>query len=222
MIADLAALDPDLVIHTGDVCDKGDHAGLEKFKELSSALKMPVHCIRGNHEMMNDGAAGFEKIYGKKDQVVDLKGVRFILTDNATDGVNGPDHMGVYTDEQVASIAQSLEKWSGPALIAGHVPLLKTEKALFVSKNQDKILALIKKHKVLGFMCGHLHRLDNASVVDGFIHGVAMPVSGAYVPPAMRCKGFAVWDVFKDRAAMYHAPLYSGYRPQEGFKASRA
>ena len=222
VIADLLVLNPDLVIHTGDVCDKGDEDGLLKFKELTAPLKMPVHCIRGNHELMNNGPAAFEKVIGKKEQIVDVKGVRFILTDNATDGVNGPDHMGVYGDDQVAWMAEAMEKSPGPIVLAGHVPLLKTEKAWFVVKNQDKVLALIKKHGVFGYMCGHLHRPDNASVSDGFIHGVAMPVSGAYVPPIDRCKGFAIWDVFKDRAVMHHTPMYSAFRPREGFKSGKA
>lgn len=219
MARDLELVRADIIIHTGDICDSGHVEGLEAGKKIFGNLKIPIYCIPGNHDKVGTADKAYERIIGPREQVVEYRGVRLILTDNASVNDKATDPMGIYTDAQVRWLEEKLAASDRPTLLAGHVPLEKTPRGWFVVKNQEKVRALAKKYRVLGFMSGHVHRLKHSALIDSLIHGVAPPVSGAYVPPLQRAKGFTIWDIMPGGQVVFHeTPFYFPYDPEAALK----
>jgi len=82
---------PDLVVHSGDIVfeDPDDDADRDFARELLSAVRAPLHCIPGNHDVGaydDDGprrqrVATFREAWGDDRFAVDLAGWRIIGVD---------------------------------------------------------------------------------------------------------------------------------------------
>jgi 3',5'-cyclic AMP phosphodiesterase CpdA len=116
--AEVATIDADLVLHLGDLVDRGQEPLYPRYVEHRRQIKTPVHEIPGNH----DPQELFEKYIRKSiDTVVDHQWLRLLLLNNSrTDSHDGflSTEQLTWVDEQLADGA----KRDLLAIVCMHVP----------------------------------------------------------------------------------------------------
>jgi 3',5'-cyclic AMP phosphodiesterase CpdA len=183
--AEVAAVAADLVLHLGDLVDRGQEPLYPRYLEHRRQIKSPVHEIPGNH----DPQELFEKYIRKPvDTVVDHQWLRLLLLNNSrTDS-----HDGFLSKEQLTWIESELAdaaKHELLAIVCMHVPAhsnkhpdrgwhIKTE------HGQQELYAALARHsgRVLALFHGHFHNGlrgwdDTLSSVDGVrpVHEICFP-----------------------------------------------
>jgi 3',5'-cyclic AMP phosphodiesterase CpdA len=89
LIEQINALQPDFVIHLGDVSDRGTAIELDRFDDLIAKLEAPILTVAGNHDtksrrkLFSERYASPNAVTGLMDYSFDYRGVRFIVLDNS-------------------------------------------------------------------------------------------------------------------------------------------
>ena len=88
IVSTVTALDPDFVVHCGDITDNGTLASFHQAKEVMDRLCCPYYVTLGNHDTWQPGtreaiAGLFENAHGKFYYARDLGGLRFVFLDCA-------------------------------------------------------------------------------------------------------------------------------------------
>lgn len=155
---------PDLVLMTGDVSENGSEASYIHFKELISALKMPLFLIPGNH----DFRVHIRKVFADQKYLPTRDFLHYEINEYpirliGLDTLVEDEPYGLLCIERLNWLKKSLAVSSKPTLIFMHHPPAKTGTKLF-----DQILCqvpsdfedLIRESKqVLGIISGHYHHL---------------------------------------------------------------
>jgi predicted phosphodiesterase len=158
--AEVAAIDADLVLHLGDLVDRGQEPLYPRYLEHRRQIKTPVHEIPGNH----DPQELFEKYIRKPvDTVVDHQWLRLLLLNNSrTDS-----HDGFLSDEQLIWIESQLAdaaKHDLLAIVCMHVPAHSNKHPdrgwhIQPEHGQRELYAALARHggRVLALFHGHFH-----------------------------------------------------------------
>ncbi|NIA22652.1 MAG: hypothetical protein GWP03_00570 [Proteobacteria bacterium] len=186
VVRDLNFINPDFVILTGDVAEKGNHP--EWYEEAMDSLKrleVPVYVISGNHDWYN-------WIYYPTDENNYLKYVNpfanysfkfgnsyFILLDSGGDDLPSfTSNCYGLTDEQLSWVNDKLTQYQGahPGFIFMHGPFLDDES----NENRygkDQFINLCDAYSVDMVLCGHVHKNkffdENGNRYTGDIYPVA-------------------------------------------------
>lgn len=124
-VSGVNAAEPDVVIATGDLTDKGHAEEYRRLRQLLSGLKAPYYVLPGNHddaravrEAFNDHPYLFESS-GHLSYALDAEKMRFIALDSTK-----AHHPGGYLDdERLAWLQMELRKeHNRPVLLALHHP----------------------------------------------------------------------------------------------------
>lgn len=187
-------MQPDFVIHTGDVAYDADPAAYELAAAIFSRLQVPVYYVNGNHD-----GVGLIKDYlpmGPKTDLSDdpstlsyafeVRGERFVVLD--TRGPDDIDPQGLLSEAQLA-VARAEAQPDGPPLtIFMHHPIwpLNSEwmDANMLVRNGRLLhdILLPARHRLRGVFHGHVHQ-PMQTVREGILYS---SVASAYTQ-------FAAW-----------------------------
>jgi 3',5'-cyclic-AMP phosphodiesterase len=160
----VAALDPDVVLVTGDVADHGAPAEYAEARDVLGDLAAPVLWCTGNHDVREAleesifGAASSEPL----DVVFEIGGFRFLLLDSLVPAQDGRriDH-GELADASLEWLDAQLAASSLPSFVALHHPPLDLgidwidEIRL---RDSERLEAVVAAHpQVIATLVGHAH-----------------------------------------------------------------
>jgi 3',5'-cyclic-AMP phosphodiesterase len=182
-VASIDAIDPqpDLVLATGDLVDRGEAAEYALLAELLAPLRPPVYLLPGNHDERGALRAAFPAhAYLRQSSsfhsspfiqyVVDDGPVRLVAIDTVIPGRTG----GELCLERLDWLERTLSAApSQPTVVAMHHPPFATGIGFMDKLGLDDpapLAAVIARHpQVERVVCGHLHR----SIVQRFAGTVA-------------------------------------------------
>lgn len=155
---------PQFVIHTGDVTHLSKPAQFDAARLILQSLRAPLVVIPGEHDVIgNDGLKAYFQNFARKDAPkgwfsFDMGGAHFVAIVNVFDF----EKMGLIGSEQLDWIRQDLaaQKKSTPIVVFGHVPLYTVyEPWGWLTEDGGKVVAM-------------LQRFDNVTVLNGHIHQI--------------------------------------------------
>ena len=158
--AEIAKSDAQLVLHLGDIVDRGQEPMYPKYVEGRRQIGVPVHEIPGNH----DPHDLFEKyIRTPIDTVILRDWLNILLIGNA----HTDSHDGFLTAKQLAWMDEQLQevtKQGKFAILAMHVPAHTNkhpDRGWYVKpeSGQKELYEILERHKsrVLALIHGHFH-----------------------------------------------------------------
>jgi len=176
-----SGLEPDALVFTGDIADRGEPAAYRRVRDIveASAERMGARLIwvMGNHD---ERAAFRTELLREQadetpiDSVVDLHGLRIISLDTSVPGY----HHGEITADQLHWLADVLsEPAEHGSVLALHHPPLPTPLALMSIlelREQDSLAEAIRGSDLRAILGGHLHY-----ATTGLFAGIPVSVAAA-------------------------------------------
>jgi 3',5'-cyclic AMP phosphodiesterase CpdA len=156
---------PDVVLVTGDVCDRGRPAEYARARALLEGLAMPYFVIPGNHDRAEALAAAFpDRVRRSPDvglsYVVEEYPVRLIMLDSTRAGRHGGDIDAAKAAWLEAALAAAPER---PTLIALHHPPFEPRVPLldiFPFRGAEAFGAIVaRRRNVVRLASGHVHHV---------------------------------------------------------------
>jgi hypothetical protein len=196
-IADIAEMQPDLVIQLGDITDHGEEDEFRKAAGLLARLDMPVVTVMGNHdvaalsEQRLSGREYFETLFGRPADgtMVEVNGFRFAALDSVEhalspypafdlvsgsflDGPGGAIVRGALSVPQHEILADVAAPDTGPAFVFLHhppQPFAAFPPILFGLRDADsgRLRATADSGNVWGIFAGHTHRNARTTTYGG-------------------------------------------------------
>jgi 3',5'-cyclic AMP phosphodiesterase CpdA len=151
VVAEMQALDPDVVIVKGDLTDTGRPEEYEAFLDCYGKLGARMHHVRGNHDAMRDpNLARQDAPYA-----IGLDGVTLAVVDTAVPGRVG----GAFPREQVAWLDDLAAATADPVLVFGHHPALHHDPDYGLLTDDYEALrkVLVRRENIAGYFAGHTH-----------------------------------------------------------------
>src|SRR5690625_275235 len=159
----LVELDPDLVLHGGDLTDHGTALALRTWMEMfPPSFRDRLHHVPGNHETHwnNDAYQAYEEEIGRRQYSIDLDDIHIVFTDTSIEQQGVAD----LDDQQISWLRRDLATAAGrPILAVGHHVLALTPNQI---RNADKVLDVLTEAGAHAYLCGHIHSERN-NVVNG-------------------------------------------------------
>ncbi len=152
-------VEPEFFVVSGDLCDRGDHAGYLRLRELAVELfGVPVLLALGNH----DGRQAFRDVFLDDPMAVqaepyfyaqEFDGVRIAVPDSKVSGEVGP--------RQLDWLRQTLQQPAavGTIVVVHHPPFLTAVRHMDdrVLRDAGALAAVVRAAPVLGLLHGHTH-----------------------------------------------------------------
>jgi 3',5'-cyclic AMP phosphodiesterase CpdA len=154
---------PDMLIATGDLIDRGDRASYERLSEALSGLPFPVHFALGNHDERANFAAVFPEARfdgGFLQYVIETPALRLLVLDTLEEGRHG----GAFCEERAAWLTAALDaEPTRKTLIVQHHPPIEVGIAWMNTDPAEpwveRLAACLRdRSNVIGLVCGHIHR----------------------------------------------------------------
>lgn len=155
-------IQPDIIIHTGDIVDDGETTSYKHAKRLLDNLKSKYVLICGNHDNYENLKQVFVDHnylldFNFSQYILDFPGLSLILLDTTV--VN--KEYGELCDYRIEWLETQLQKIENPIMIFMHHFPLDVKNKLFDRLNlieKEKLLSLITSNpNVIGLYCGHYH-----------------------------------------------------------------
>ncbi|OYN88475.1 outer membrane protein assembly factor BamB family protein, partial [Parenemella sanctibonifatiensis] len=152
----IAADDPTLVLHAGDVTEYGTDAEYLSYLELVPAgLRDRIHHVPGNHEIRWDVTA-YENYTEHIDELnveVTAGGVQFLLLDPTI----VQQEVGFYSEADLTWLRERLAAKPAhrPTVVVTHYPMAQGH---YYVVNPEDLLAELEGHNVRAVLAGHTHR----------------------------------------------------------------
>lgn len=156
VLAQVAALGPDLVIHTGDVTETGGRREYEEYRQAVAVFgDTPVLHVPGNHDArwLDPGKAWFRQYLGEVPRTLDWHGVHLVLLDS-TVATETHGHLDRSTLQWLAGHLQQVGP-DRPVLIFLHHPVFYTP--VTYTDTDDEFVAALAPYNVRGVFTGHGH-----------------------------------------------------------------
>ncbi len=198
------SIQPDFLIHTGDITDQGSTTDLKKSKKILEKLKCPYHACQGDHEVRKTGGVyHYVKVFKKRCRSFDVKGWHFIM-------------MGIFPTEKELKwlekdLAGNRKKhvvfFTHRLVVSG--PLVTTGFEAYgvegLMPRAERVLELLKGHGgAVLVLSGHVHmNLHYRKLERGVIYTAFMSTDALVEPPHQ----FKVFQVYKNHVEVV---LYSG------------
>jgi 3',5'-cyclic AMP phosphodiesterase CpdA len=155
---------PDMLVLTGDITDRGDLASFEKTAGLLAACPFPVWPMVGNHDSREGLLHAFPQVRpaegGFVHYVLEHEGLRIVLLDTLEPGRHG----GAFCEARRAWLAATLAAAPDtPTLVfMHHPPVVSGIDWMDPAPDEEWIVrfaASIEGHgQIRAIHCGHLHR----------------------------------------------------------------
>ncbi len=161
---------PDFVIHTGDVVTNPNGHAYRLAAETFAGLNVPIYYVTGNHDTSRDIhrslPMGPKRLLSKDPDLLtyafDMKGYRFLVID-----ARGPDEIdphGMLSDAQLEIIRQEATPEGPPLVVFTHYPVNFLNSiwmdAYMLIINGDKLheALLPARERLRGVFYGHVHQ----------------------------------------------------------------
>lgn len=173
---------PDILILSGDIADKGAPESYERVKATIADCPFPVHVMTGNHDNRENLLAAFPDCptaNGFVQYVLELEGLRVICLDTLQHGRHG----GALCELRAAWLKHQLnEAPDTPTLIVMHHPPVIVGIDWMDPRPHEawikRFTESIEGHaQIVGIACGHLHR-----TVSGSFGAVPVSITSAVAP----------------------------------------
>lgn len=163
VLARLARLEPDLLLATGDLTERGDRESYGQLRTILEASGLPVQLLVGNHDRRDAFDAvlpGWRADDGFVHHAVDLGDIRVVALDTLEEG----RHSGAFCAARARWLESTLAAAPDrPTLVALHHPPLETGIAWMTAPAgapwARRLEAVIARHpQVRLLVAGHIHR----------------------------------------------------------------
>jgi 3',5'-cyclic AMP phosphodiesterase CpdA len=174
----------DFAVHTGDIMNNTilTDAAVNKGLEVMSGLKVPVHYVPGNHDILRKNheptRSAFERQLGKLHDVHEYNGL--VLVTIYTEPLAGSFKVPGF--DPLTELENSLRKLRGKSIVvAHHSPCVgnfynNREYKGWPAGTRDRWITLLNKYHVKGVIAGHFHR-DEMFWLDQVPLHICPPVS---------------------------------------------
>ena len=196
---------PDFVVICGDLVHDADDASFADFIRIRDGLKVPCHCVSGNHDVGREPTAEslerYRMVIGRDWYSFNHKDYAFVAVNTQLWKAPVPGE----TEKQDAWLAVTLEtaaKQGTPVFMLGHYPLFlerldePEEYMNLPIARRRELLDLYKRTGVVAVLGGHVHKL----VVNEY-RGIQL-VNGESTSRNFdqRPEGFRLWHVTGPRS----------------------
>ena len=157
-IAEIEAVEPDMVVVKGDLTNAGTLAEYQRFLDFyGTAFGDRLHHIRGNHD-----AYHAQDIRCENRRRIDLPGVVLATIDTVRPGSSG----GTVRDEDLAWLDALAQSATDPVLVFGHHHIwdpatsYRSDDYFGIQPDEsEKFIALVARRPAIrGYFAGHTHR----------------------------------------------------------------
>jgi predicted phosphodiesterase len=157
-IAEIEALDPDVVLAKGDLTSLGTDEEYAAFLDAYGQLGARMHHVRGNHDAMLDASMA---VNGAP-FAVDAGGATLAVLDTVQPGLE----RGQITADQLAWLDDLAAGASGPVLAFGHHHLWdldapdRSKQYFGINPDDSEAFGAIvaRRESIVGYFAGHTHR----------------------------------------------------------------
>jgi 3',5'-cyclic AMP phosphodiesterase CpdA len=156
VLAEIEDLQPDAVLHTGDVTDEGLAGQYKAASAYLSQVRQPLHVVPGNHDSRNVGYVHFEELFGERHWARDVGPVRLVAVDSSEPDVNE----GRVGRESYDWIRSSLDCDAELKIFALHhhlIPVPGTGRERSTVQDSGDLLELLLAAGVDLVLTGHKH-----------------------------------------------------------------
>lgn len=214
-------LKPDFVVVCGDLIDTTeDDKALDDFNSIKEGFTVPVYCAPGNHDVGNEPSLEllerFRKVIGPDYFVFEREGYAFIVVNTSL----WKSPLAPETEKQnewFEKVLSDASRKNQRAFVFGHYPPFtknpKESESYFnlPMERRKEILSLLKKHKAIGFLAGHVHRNAVADYKGMFIVASASTSRNFDGSPM----GFRLWTVHSPKDVTHEYIAVEGASPPE-------
>lgn len=173
-VDEINELNPDMIILTGDITNKGYYDQFEKATEYLALFDSPLFAVPGNHDSRNLGYQTFEELIGErswkltKDDDFVVVGLDSSSPDINSGNIGRPQQ--IWMDHQLDQCAIN-ECFSVVALHHHVIPIPNTGRERNVLSDAGDILKSLVNHEVDLVLAGHKHvanvwKMDNTLFVN--------------------------------------------------------
>ena len=173
-VSEINALQPDMIILTGDLTNNGYYTEFEQATKYLEMFEAPLFAIPGNHDARNLGYQTFEELVGERSWKLTLGdeftviGLDTSSPDESRGNIGKPQHLWLehQLDECVIN-----EKFSIVALHHHVISIPQTGRERNVLSDAGDVLETLTTHEVDLILSGHKHvpniwRINNTLVVN--------------------------------------------------------
>ena len=172
VIDEVNALDPDIVVVTGDLTDMGYRG---EFKQ-AHVLLARIACERrmvllGNHDARNVGDVHFEELFGERRLELEMSGMRLIALDSTEPDLDS-GRVGRNTHRWIAErFSQDPDEFKVVAMHHHLVPVPGTGRERNIVNDAGDLLRVLSDSGVDVVLCGHKHvpnvwRLEDMLIIN--------------------------------------------------------
>ena len=183
----IARLEPDLVLHCGDITDTGLQGEYALYRQVVPAgLADRVRHVPGNHDVRWDATAKerYHAYFGATPSSFGAGGVHFAGLD-PTQALQEPGHYGRGGLRWLERVLRGLAE-DTPVLLFQHFPVGAGH---YEVDDQAALLDLMAQYDVRGIFAGHIHR-EEVTRFNELTQVTLAPVLASPWPPS-RCPGAA-------------------------------
>lgn len=173
---------PNIVIHTGDITDKGDIESYSTAKVILDELKMPYYLTCGNHDIYANMCQVFHNhTYLGNDEFacfsIEYKRHKLVVVDSVDQGKIS----GILCKRRLSWLKAQLDTEKEVSIFMHHYPS-KVQHEFFNTLslvNSQEFSQIVKNPNVKGIYCGHYH-ITGASIFNGKICWISPGISPAF------------------------------------------
>ncbi|MBR0271992.1 MAG: metallophosphoesterase family protein [Methanobrevibacter sp.] len=173
-VSEINALQPDMIILTGDLTNNGYHREFKQAMKYLSMFEAPLFAVPGNHDSRNLGYQSFEELVGErswkltKDDDFTVIGLDSSSPDEDRGHIGLPQHLWMEHQLDDCVIEDSF------SIVALHhhvIPIPDTGRERNVLSDAGDILKTLTTHEVGLVLSGHKHvpniwRINETVVVN--------------------------------------------------------
>ncbi|MER7416337.1 PQQ-binding-like beta-propeller repeat protein [Micromonospora peucetia] len=151
----IAARNPSIVCHVGDIVEHGSVAEYDTyFGTIPVALRPKIRHVPGNHDWRWDSTAGerYGKLFGPSRYSFDFDGLHFVALD--------PSHLlqepGGFGESGIRWLTRDLDRVAPgvPIILLCHFPFGGDN---YYVSDQERLLELLDRYNVRAVFAGHVH-----------------------------------------------------------------
>jgi 3',5'-cyclic AMP phosphodiesterase CpdA len=154
-----AGVQPDLLIHTGDLTHLAKASEFDTLAQILKGLRQKeVFYVPGEHDVTGDDGKLFQERFGKMYQSFDHKGVHFIGLNNCVQ-LEGLGQIGAEQLDWLAKDVAHLGS-STPIVVFAHIPLWSVYPEWgWATKDSAQALSTLKRFGSVTVLNGHIHQV---------------------------------------------------------------
>lgn len=171
MVKKINGIEPDLVIHSGDITQDGLLDEYELAREKLKQIEADLVIIPGNHDARNVGYKLYPDFFGKKHRVKKIKNVKIVALDTTVPDIEG-GRLGRTGQDYLRKSVENLPGLINVVAIHHHlIPVPDAGRSRNLIDDAGDVLKLVSENYVDLVLMGHRHvpyitRLENTIMLN--------------------------------------------------------